>query len=125
MKVFNGIDTGMVTDFVASLPNYCLHCSGKCWPSGSYPHACRCSQCSAYFHLEFRTCDDLVLDGYCTSLCTDSHTPANLRIIELADGTLAEACPSCVTWLLEEGYLDGCFNSGSFDGATNKFDRDL
>lgn len=105
VKLFNSVDTGMVTDFVINLPKFCPYCGSKCWGIDEYPYACRCSSCSSYFHCEFTSCSEL--DGYNTYFCT-SHT--NLQLLELDDGTLVEVCTGCIEWLYEEGCLNESFD---------------
>lgn len=114
MRVFDGIDDGMVTDYTGILPRYCLYCGSRCWQIGDYPYARRCSQCSAYFHQRFMTCDDLVREGYDTYLCAERHGVSALRLFEMVDGRLVEVCRGCADWLYEEGYLDECI-SCAFD----------
>ena len=104
MKICKRVHEDMVTEFVETLPRFCLYCGSRCWPDGHYPYACRCSQCSSYFHRTFNTCEDidfggLGLDSYHT--CSDA---AALRLVELYDGTLFEVCPNCVELLREEGF---------------------
>lgn len=107
MRIYNGIDDSMVTKYVrdASL-KYCSYCGGKCWKIGDYPYACRCSQCSAYFHRRFVTCDELEREGYDTCSCSKNHDVSVLRLFEISDGRLVEVCQGCADWLCEEGYIE-------------------
>lgn len=106
MRMYNGVDSDMVTDYVGNvLPKHCLYCGGRCWGIKDYPYACRCSDCSAYFHRGVLTCDDLEREGYDIHLCTACHTLPALRIFGMADGRLVEVCRGCAKWLCEEGYI--------------------
>lgn len=116
--MYNGIDENMITDFVATLPKRCPYCGDRCWRIDDYPYACRCSQCSSYFHVKFKTCDDLVCEGYDTFLCTEHHISA-LRLFELADGTLIEVCLGCIDWLYGEEFID------EYVDSANDFTRTL
>jgi hypothetical protein len=105
--MYDGIDTDMITEYVGDvLLKYCLYCKGRCWEIDGYPYACRCSDCSAYFHRRFLTCDDLEYEGYDTHLCAKYHGTSALRIFTIADGRLVEVCQSCAEWLCEEGYIE-------------------
>ena len=101
MKTFNAIDSSMVTDFVGALPRWCLYCGRRCWQTDDYPHACRCSECSAYYHLIPRTCSDLEVDDVLNICALDT-----LRLFELIDGRLVEVCRACAELLFEEGFID-------------------
>jgi hypothetical protein len=106
MRMYNGVDSDMVTDYVGNvLPKYCPYCGGRCWGIKEYPYACRCSDCSAYFHRSFLTCDDLEREGYDIHLCTECHNSPALRIFEMDDDRLVEVCQGCAKWLCEEGYV--------------------
>jgi len=100
MTLFNSIDESMVTDFVIELTKFCPYCGGRCYKS-DYPYASRCSGCSAFFHLYYKTCHDI--EGYDTYFCT-SHL--DLRLVALVDGSLVEVCSGCIKWLIEEGYVN-------------------
>ena len=127
MRIYNGIDDNMVTEYVRDVsPKYCPYCGGRCWKIGDYPYASRCSQCSAYFHRKFVTCDELGCEGYDICSCSKNHGVSALRLFEISDGRLVEVCQGCADWLYEEGYIeelevsDGeciSFVSRSFDGS--------
>lgn len=132
MRTYNGVDSDMVTDYVdGALPKYCPHCGGRCWGIKEYPYACRCSDCSAYFHRCFLTCDDLESKGYDIHLCTECHNIAALRIFEMVDARLVEVCQGCASWLYGEGYItEECEVSNGedddpFDGVFGKSDRSV
>jgi hypothetical protein len=105
MKIFNAVDSSMVTVFVDRLPKWCQYCGRRCWQTDDYPYACRCSECSAYFHLIPWTCSDLEDDIPHTCI---SDT---LRLFELTDGRLVEVCQVCAEWLYEEGFIEDLPNS--------------
>lgn len=107
MKVFRRVHEDMVTKFVDALPKFCLYCGSKCWPDGDYPYACRCSECSTYFHREFKTCGDIDCGCRDSAACTNCLPPNSLRLVELEDGRVFEVCQHCAAWLREEGYIDG------------------
>ena len=107
MRIFNGVDNDMVTEYAeGNLPVHCSFCGGQCWQTDDYPYACRCSQCSAYFHRQITTCDDLEYDGYDPYSCSKTHGIHALRLFEIADGRLIEVCKGCATWLFEEGFIE-------------------
>lgn len=110
MKTFRRACEDMVTEFVEALPRFCLYCGSRCWLDSDYPYACRCSQCSSYFHREFNTCEDMDFSGRGLNSCHTCLSPNTLRLIELDDGTLFEVCQGCTELLYEEGFVDGDFS---------------
>jgi hypothetical protein len=105
MEMYDGIDKAMVTEYVCELPKRCLYCGSK-MPVNDYPYGCRCSQCSAYFHRDFKTCEDFDNDGYYACFCTRHCDISELRLFELVDGTLVEVCQGCAEWLFDEGFMN-------------------
>lgn len=105
-RIFDGIDDSMVTAYVKVLPRFCQFCGGRCWKVDDYPYACRCSECSAYFHRQLLTCTELAYEGFDLHNCTYYHDMPNLRIFKIADGRLVEVCRGCVKWLRDEGYIE-------------------
>ena len=104
MKTFNAVDSSMVTDFVRELPKWCQYCGKRCWQTDDYPYACRCSECSAYFHLIPQTCSDLEAD------ISHTCTSGILRLFELIDGRLVEVCQTCAERLHGEGLTENLLN---------------
>jgi len=107
MRIYNGVADDMVTEYVGDvLRKYCPICGGRCWKVDAYPYACRCSQCSAYLHRRFTTCDDLESEGYDAYLCSENHHTSALRLFVIGDGRLVKVCQGCARWLYEEGYIE-------------------
>ena len=107
MRIYNGVADDMVTEYVGgALPKYCPICGGRCWKVDAYPYACRCSQCSAYFHRRFVTCDGFESEGYDLYLCSENHHTSALRLFKISDARLAMVCQGCARWMYEEGYIE-------------------
>lgn len=123
MKIFSRVPEDMVTEFVETLPRFCLYCGSKCWPDGDYPYACRCSQCSSYFHREFKTCEDVEFGGWGLDPYHDCLGSNALRLIELDDGTLFDVCPNCAELLREEGFTNA--DTGITDTSIDDSDGDV
>ncbi len=103
MRTYDKVNFDMVTDFVGELPKFCSHCGASCWQTDDYPYACRCPECSAYFHRVVSLCSDLSDRSDDTSyLCTRNV----LRVFELNDGRLVEVCQACANRLYEEGFIN-------------------
>ena len=123
MKIFSRVHEDMVTEFVETLPRFCLYCGSRCWPDGDYPYACRCSQCSSYFHREFKTCEDIEFGGRGLDSYHNCLGPDALRLIELDDGTLFEVCQNCAERLREEGFTNE--DTGIIDASIDDSDGDV
>jgi hypothetical protein len=107
MKVFNRERIeGMVNEFVETLPKVCLYCGNRCWKVSGYPHACRCSQCSAFFHRVFQTCEDDTTGELFTHTFEDHYPTSSFCLVEFGDGSLWEVCPHCLEDLLRESRTD-------------------
>ncbi len=106
MKIFSSVREDMVTEFVETLPRFCLYCGSKCWSDSDYPYACRCSQCSSYFHRGFKTCEDMELGGRGLDSYHTCPGSDDLRLLELDDGTLFEVCQNCAELLRGEGFTN-------------------
>lgn len=103
MKTYDKINFDMVTDFVGELPKFCFYCDARCWQMDDYPYACRCSECSCYYHRMINLCSDLSVVGEDTAyLCIRNV----LRVFELNDGRLVEVCQACASRLYEKGFVD-------------------
>lgn len=92
-------DNSIVDEWVAVLPKRCKVCGGRCYQVKDYKYACRCADCSCYYHIELLDCESFEAEGYSCFLCCAACHNTDLHIYEIVDGQLAQVCGGCAEWL--------------------------